>query len=212
MFRTHAVWIGIILSAVFECGPVTGQQTVIAEGDWSKPVADTRGYSVRGRLVLCEKARSDDRREVAVYVELQDANEFIGGSMRIFCDFGNTDFRPEYQGGLRCELVDKDKTPVLSKPFAFSGAVPASEWVTLPADATIRLRASPFGIHQLKAMAISPQLSQLWVIADDDHKEYFMSGTFKVDPDAGRRTIEDPHIWRGTIVLPTVRIVNKGTR
>ena len=43
---------------------------VIAEGEWSKPVDDNRGYAVRGRLVLCEKFSGDDLREVAVYVEL----------------------------------------------------------------------------------------------------------------------------------------------
>ena len=79
-----------------------------------------------------------------------------------------------------------------------------------PSDATIRLRASPFGVHRAKAMAISPQLNQLWVIGDDDPNEYYLSGTFTVDPDAGRKTAEDPHIWRGAIALPTVRIVNKG--
>jgi hypothetical protein len=209
MFRKNTFWIGIILWAVFECGQATGQQRVIAEGDWSKPVADTRGYAVRGRLVLCEKSRSDDCREAAVYVELQDASEFIGGSMRIFCDFGKTDFSPEYKGGLQCELVDKDKKPVPATSYSFGGRVPASEWVTLPSDSTIRLRASPFGIHRAKATAISPHLGQLWVIGDDDHNEYFLSGNFTVDPEAGRKTIEDPHIWRGTIVLPAVRIVNK---
>jgi hypothetical protein len=209
MVRTNAVWVGIILWAVSGIGQAADPPKVIAEGDWSKPVADTRGFAVRGRLVLCEKPRSDDRREVGVYVELQDARESIGNSMRIFCDFGKTDFRPEYKGGLQCKLQDKGKKPVKATSYPFSGAVAASEWVTLPTDATIRLRAGPFGIHQAKAMAISPQLGQLWVIGNDDPNEYFLSGTFTVDPDAGRKSIEDPHIWRGTIDLPAVRIVNK---
>jgi len=161
-----------LFKRVTDCASDTRQ--IVAAGDWSKPVADTRGYAVRGRLVLREKPRSDDRREVAVYVELQD----------------------------------KDKKPVKATSFPFGGAVPKSEWVTLPSDATIRLRASPFGIHRPKAMAISSQLNQLSVIGDDDSNEYFLSGTFTVDPEAGKNTIEEPHIWRGTIVLPAARIVN----
>ena len=182
---------------------------ITAAGEWSKPVADSGGYAVRGRLVLGEKPVSDGRRQVAVYVELQDASEAVGGSMRLFCDLGKTDFRPEYKGGLQCELQDKDKRPVKSTPFPFSGAVPKSEWVTLPSDATIRLRASPFGIHRAKALAISPDLGKLWVIGDDDPNEYFLSGTFTVDPATDHTPPAKEHVWRGTIVLPAVRVVNQ---
>lgn len=209
MLRTNSVWVGIVAFAFAGLTQAAEPSKVIAEGDWSKAVADTRAYAVRGRLVLCEKVIREDRREVTVYVELQDARDSIGGSMRIYCDFAKTDFRPEYKGGLKCKLEDKDKKLVKETSYPFGGAVPASEWVTLPSDATIRLRASPFGIHRPKAMAISPELSQLWVIGDDDPNEYFLSGTFTVDPKEGRKTIEDPHIWRGTLDLPAVRIVNK---
>src|SRR5262249_9678155 len=151
----------------------------------------------------------DDRRRVAVYVELQDATESVGNSMQLFCDLGRTDFRPEYQTGLQCEMRDKDKRPVPSTGFPFSGAVPKSEWVTLPSDATIRLRASPFGIHRAKALAISPQLDKLWVIADGDPGEYFLSGTFTVDPAEDQIPAMKDHVWRGAIVLPPARIVNQ---
>ena len=126
MVRTSGVLAGIIIWALGGSGQAADPPKVIAEGDWSKPVADTRAFAVRGRLVLCEKPRSDNRREVAVYVELQDARESIGNSMRIFCDMGKTDFRPEYKGGLQCELQDKDKKPVKSTSYPFGGAVPAS--------------------------------------------------------------------------------------
>jgi len=182
---------------------------MIAAGDWSKPVADSSGYAVRGRLVLGERVLGADRREVAVYVELQDAKESVGDSMRLFCDLGRTDFRPEYKGGLRCELRDKDKRPVESTAFPFSGAVPRSEWVTLPSDATVRLRASPFGVHRPKAMAIAPAFNSLWVIPDGDAGEYFLTGTFTIDPAADRKPSGEGHVWRGTIVLPALRIVNR---
>jgi len=209
MVRACGVWVGVVVWALGASGRAAEPAKVIAEGEWSKPVADNRGRAVRGRLALCEKVVNENRREVAVYVELQEASDAIGGSMRLFCDFGRTDFRPEYKKGLHCQLRDKDQKPVKSTPFPFSGAVPRSEWVTLPTDSTIRLRSSPFGIHQPKAMAISPDLGSLWVIRDGDANEYFLSGTFTVDPAADRVTAGDEHIWRGTIELPAVKIVNK---
>ena len=210
MVKTSGVLLaGLVIWALGGFGQAAEPPKVVAAGDWSKPVADNRGRAVRGRLVLCEKPVSNDGREVAVYVELQDASEAVGGSLRLFCDFGRTDFRPEYKGGLHCELRDHDQRPVKSTPFAFGGGVPVSEWVTLPSDATIRLRSSPFGIHRPKAMAIAPDAASLWVIDDEDAKEYFLSGTFTVDPAAERIPPGAEHVWRGTITLPAVRIVNQ---
>jgi hypothetical protein len=209
MVRTSVVLLTITSWGLAGRGEAAEAPKVIASGEWSKPVADRRGLAVRGRLVLCEKLVGEDRREVAVYVELQDATESVGASMRLFCDLGRSDFRPEYKGGLECELRGKDNRPVSLTPFAFSGAVPKSEWVTLPSDGTIRLRASPFGIHRPKARAISPHLGKLWVIDDDDPNEYSLSGTFTVEPTKDRIPPGDDHVWRGTIVLPPVRITNQ---
>ena len=181
----------------------------LAEGEWSKPVADSRGRAVRGRLVLGEKPAPEGRRAVAVYVELQEASEAIGGSLRLFCEMGKSDFRPEYKGGLNCEMKDKDGKTVKSAPFPFGGAVPRSEWITLPPDGTIRLRASPFGISQAGALAISPHLGALWIIPDGDPGEYSLSGTFTIDSPKERTPTDDEHIWRGTLELPAVRIVNR---
>lgn len=208
MIRISICFVGILVLSHGGRGQAADPPKVLSEGAWSKAVSDSRGYAVRGRLVLCEKPRNDDRREVIVYIELQDARESLGGSMRLFCDLAKKDLRPEAKGGLHCELLDKDKKAIPATSFPFGGGVPASEWVTLPSDATIRLRATPYGIHRPNALAISPHLGKLWVIQDDDHNEYFLSGTFTVDPVEGRKSIEDPHIWRGTLELPALRIVN----
>jgi hypothetical protein len=58
-------------------------------------------------------------------------------------------------------------------------------------------------------MAIAPDASTLWVIGDDDANEYFLSGTFAVEPAADRKPPGEEHVWRGTIDLPAVRIVNQ---
>jgi hypothetical protein len=199
----------VCTSSLLNIGRAADPVKMIAEGEWSKPVADNRGYSLRGRLVLGEKPIRGEFREVVVYVELQDASEFVGNSLRIFCEMGKTDFRPEYKGGLQCEMHDKDQRQKPSTGFPFGGAVPRSEWVTLPVDGTLRVRATPFGIRHEKALAVSPCLNSLWVIADGDPNEYFLSGSFTVDPPDDHKPSHDEHVWRGTILLPAMRIVNK---
>lgn len=204
------IFLGALLALGYVANAGDGPK-VIAAGEWSKPVADHRGYAIRGRLVLCEKVIAEDRREVAVYVELQDACDFIGESMRIFCDLGKHDFRPEYKGGLQYELRDKDKQVKAGEPFAFSGGTPKSQWITLPTDGTIRLRATPFGIHRPGALVICPDLGNLWIIQDDDPGEYFLSGTFTVEPAKDQIPEGDGHVWRGTLELPPMKIVSRGT-
>lgn len=210
MLRTIALLVATSSWAVGGLCQAEDAPKVIAAGGWSKPVANNRGRALRGRLVVCEQPRGDDLREVAVYVELQDASEAKGGSIQIFCDFGKTDFRPEYKSGLRCELRDKDQRPVEPKPFAFGGGVPSSEWVTLPADATIRLRSSPFGIRRAKALAIAPDAFNMWVIDDSDKNEHFLSGTFTVAPGEGNTPPGDGDVWRGVLELPAARIATGG--
>jgi hypothetical protein len=187
---------------------LASEPQVLAAGDWSKPVADMRGHALRGRLVVCEKQVSDERREVAVYVELQDASEAVGREAQLFCEFGRTDFRPEYKQGLRCELRTKDKELVKSTSFPFGGGIPASQWVTLPSDGTIRLRASPFGIHRPAAIAICPDVGTLWILEPEDKNDYFLSGTFTIDPAADRMPPGEGHVWRGTLELPAARLGN----
>lgn len=207
----------VVCLAVICVGCLTGPmaaaevQRVLYEGDWSKPISDSRGYALRGRLVICEQKRGD-RIETPVYVELQDACDFIGQTMRLYCDLGKHDFRPEYKGGLNCELRDKDDKLVDSTSFAFGGATPVSQWVSLPRDATIRLRATPFGISRENALSICPHLGKLWVIAGDDTSEYSLSGTFNIDPAESLTPDElgHDHIWRGTLELPAVKISGKG--
>ncbi len=187
----------VCVASLCEIGQAADPVKILAAGEWSKPVADNRGYALRGRLVLGEKPPRDELREVVVYVELQEASDFIGNSLRIYCEMGKHDFRPEYKPGLQCELRDKDQRPVQSTGFPFGGAVPKSEWVTLPKDGTIRVRATPFGIRRAGAWSICPHLNSLWVIGDDDSNEYFLSGTFTVDPDKDQIPAgEERHVWR----------------
>lgn len=202
-------WLWVVFALAGGVTYAADPPKVIAEGDWSKAGADKQGRAVRGRLVLAERPRGDDRREVAVYVELQEASDSVGNTLQVFCDLGRTDFRPEYKGGLRCELTDKDGKAVKASGFAFSGAVPKSEWASLPPDGSVRLRTTPFGIHREKATAVCPDLSTLWEIADGDAGEYKLSGTFTADPSTDAKPPADGHVWRGTLELPALTITGR---
>lgn len=176
-------------------------------GAWSDSVADSRGYSLRGRLVLVDKVGHNGKRESVLFVELQDTCPFIGNGNQVFCDMGKTDFRPEYQGGLNCEMVDKNNQTIKSVAIAFGGAVPKSEWVKLPADASIRVRATPFGLRRDNARVVCPHLGAMWVIENGDKHEYVLKGTFVVQPREGKGIDESLHAWSGKLVLPPLTIV-----
>ncbi len=198
-------------SSVFGAEP----PRVVATADWSKPVTDTRGRAVRGRLVLCAQQFDATRQEFSLCIELADVSEAVHQEPALlFCELGKHDFRPEYKPGLHCELRDARGKPVETQPSAFSGAVPRSTWVSLPHQSTIRLRQSPYGIHRPGAKAICPMLGQSWVIADDDPEPYFLSGTFTIDPTedqvkaAELKPGQEWEIWRGTLQLPPLEILS----
>jgi hypothetical protein len=200
MIRHWTLSLGLVCFALTNMAGAADAPKVIAEGNWSKPVA-ADGFALRGRLVLGEK-----KGQTVIYVELQDASDAVSNGMRVYCAMG----RPEGKGGLRCELRDKDQKPVAMTPLqAFGGGVPNSVWVTLPADATIRIRATPFGIGRDKARAICPHLSQFWAINDDDPNDYFLSGTFTIAPPTDALEQDGMRVWRGTIDLPATRIPSK---
>jgi hypothetical protein len=201
-----AILIAALLSGFSGTANAEGEPRIIAAGEWSKPVSDSRGYAIRGRLVLCEKPRSDELRETPLYVELQDASESIGNDMLLYCDMGKHDFRPEYKGGLTCELKDEDDRAIESKSFPFGGGVPKSQWVTLTVDGTVRLRATPFGIRREKAISICPHLNVLWVINQDDPAVHYLNGTLTIDPPKGAEEASKGYVWRGTIALPPMKI------
>jgi hypothetical protein len=176
------------------------------EGPWSPSVSDNRGYALRGRLVLRIRSTDGGRaRETAVFLDLQDVSRSIHSGMRIFCDLGRTDFRPEYIGGLRCILRDRLGHALPSTPIAFGGAAPSSLWVELPAEATIRLRTSPFAGGKSSALVVFPDLVTRWELPERNPDPYFLSGVFTVAP-KNAPLVSDPQVWRGTLDLPPLRL------
>lgn len=218
MRRIPAMLLSIAVLSLASFAPAAEDAPkVLAAGEWSQPVAAKDGYAIRGRLVLVEKPRVDEAREVVVYVELQDACDFVGPGMLIFCEMSKHDFRPEYHGGLNCELKDKDGQPVNSESFPFGGGVPRSEWIALPVDGTIRVRATPFGIRREGGIAICPHLGAMWVIRNGDPNEYTLSGRFTSEPTADQTALQEEQVgalgnrrvWRGTLELPALKVTSK---
>jgi hypothetical protein len=188
---------------------VDTEPKVIASGEWSDPVVDEGGYAVQGRMVICEKSVTHERFEVVLYIELRDATSSVGRSLRLYCDMGKTDSAANERSGLQSELKDSNGHAVEAAATAFGGAVPTSQWVTLPSDATIRLRASPFGIHRSRGITISPYLGTAWVIDDNDSGEHTLSGKFVINPPEETLAPSNAHVWKGTIYFPPVRILGR---
>jgi len=110
------------------------------------------------------------------------------GAVSLFCISASPTSAPSKQGrAASANWRDKDKLREIDAVPHSSGAVfrcRSGCLAFLPIELP-SLRSSPFGIHHAPmAMAISPDLSSLWVIADGDANEYFLSGTFMV---IGRR-------------------------
>jgi hypothetical protein len=183
-------------------GFATNDTNVLFLGDWSQPVSDATGYAIRGRLLIEQKSqyRGGLPFDIAVYLELQEHSRFLGGPVEISCDFDH-DFR--------CQLFEPSGVAVSSHPgFRFNGPHGPSQFkVTLPTDASIRLRVSPpVGCWQEDGgLELSVYPWQTWWIDSKDTNEYFLSGTFTVAPTNNVR-YANPDVWAGTLTLPKVKI------
>jgi hypothetical protein len=200
--------LGLGLSALSGIGRTAEAPQLVAAGAWSKPVVDNEGFALRGRLVLYDKRYDATRRDTIVYIELQEASESAARPLQLYGDMGRNDFRREYLPGLHCELRDKAEKALDPVGFPFGGAVPRSQWVILPADSTLRLRASPWGIWRPNARAICSDIGTLWIIPDDDRKPYYLSGTFTAEVPKDLMPPTDDHVWHGTLLLPPAKIIN----
>ena len=206
----RAFLFAIAVCGLCRCTSAAEPLNIVAEGEWSEPVSDNGGGALRGRLVVGRKHRGENRSEWPIYVELQDASEAVGRTKRLFCEMRRSDSGPENRAGLSCELRDQQGQLIEPVGYPFGGAVPMSQWVALPSDSTIRLRASPFGVSRPDGLALTPHLGALWFISDDDPHEYSLSGMFTIIPSGDEPALDDPgksdDIWGGTLVLPAVKI------
>ena len=184
-----------------------GDATVLAIGEWSKPVAGDGGQVLRGRLVVGRghsPAHAGEWPETLVYVELQNVSPGVVPAVRLYADVSRD---------LRCELLDGAGKPPPQRGMGGSGGSPEGCWVTLPYDSSIRLRANMFGYGKKEddglLLVLSPTAG--WDIAADDRRDYFLSGKLTVVAPRERRVgvkekEEVGAAWTGTLVFPKVKV------
>jgi len=196
----------LLMLVVQHCCIAATETNFVSVGEWSNPVSDSYGYRLRGRLLLCQvpwrgPASTPD---IGVYLELEEISDFSVAPVQVLCDLSPA----KHSDGLLCELRYTDGRPV-AEGGIYSGGVPGSCWITLPAYSSIRLKVSG-GTAKATQDWIQITLSrQSWAFPSKNTNDCFLSGTFTVNPPAELVTPYTPsnyHVWKGTLTLPAVRI------
>ena len=182
---------------------ITAEQphaVVTSAGEWSEPVSDGDGHTLRGRLVICDDRMASGSNHARVYLELEHAIK--GGftsPIEVYYDINGS-------STLNLELHDGRDQLVPQKPMSMRGPTLPACWVTLPCDATVRLRSD------LYAYSLTPNPDGLllmlgsgtWIIPTSATGEFYLSGTFT--PPADHPSALKYDIWHGTLKLPKVKV------
>jgi hypothetical protein len=169
---------------------------VVVVGEWSEPVGDGDGHTLRGRLVVCDDRPANASNHARVYLELEHGGSAL--PMEVYHDIESTALNLELRDG-HDQLAPR-KLVAVRRP-----SLPPC-WVTLPCDSTVRLRSD------LYAVSLTPKPDGLllmlgsgtWVIPTNAAGEFYLSGTFT--PPADHPSALKYHIWQGTLKLPKVKI------
>ncbi len=172
---------------------------VIGVGEWSEPVRDADGHTLRGRLVVCDDRPASASNHARVYLELEHV--FSGGfasPLEVYYDVASN--------ALNLELRDGHDQPVPQTPEPILGPRLPPCWITLPCDATVRLRGDLYWLgHTVKPESLQILLaSGNWFIPTNAAGEFYLSGTFT--PRADHPSPLKYDVWQGTLKLPKVKI------
>ena len=173
---------------------------VIGTGTWSEVVVDSKGYGLRGRLLVYDDHVRESENHARVYLELQHVfRDFWGFPMEFHFDLSHTN-------ELHFELHDAHGQPMASTGIAIVGMLPPPYRVVLPCDSTLRFRADscnlgpgsrPDGLEILT-------FPVCWMLPPGSTNSYFLSATFTPPKDSP--SSPDNHVWQGTLRLPAVKI------
>jgi len=207
----------VLFIGIFHCAfGQTGTNALLA-ADWSAPVAD-KGQTLRGRLWVGEGHYWSDPRRSAerywvhapVYLELEHVVTFGWDQpIQIYFDIFS---------GLRFEMHDGSGKSIRPQGVLFGAILPEPYWVTLPCDATVRLRADVYTAGNSTNMTDEEILvgdggkgPAEWVIPRISTNDYFLSCTFS--PLTNQPSFSRYHpsplsypVWEGTLKLPSVRV------
>ena len=194
-----------LLAASFQCCFGQTDSSVLAVGDWS-PVVNDCQHALRGRLVICDDNGPSAANHARVYLELRHV--FHGAweaPLKIFYKIGMND------GDLRFEMRDQAGHPIPQTPIAIRGPMPSPCWITLPCDATMRLRADEYLLGPAnKPDGLEILAGGCWIIPNNTTNSYMLSATFATPKEELSRTNRDD--WQGTLTLPKVKIPPKGPK
>jgi hypothetical protein len=183
-----------------------GETNIIAMSDWSKPVSNTDGHSLRARMIVAHgrsAAFAGPWPETQFYLEFQNVSGAITHPTQFY-------FNPSEQ--LHCTLLDANGKPPPPAGGGGSGGGAGAAWITLPYDSVIRLRANMFGYGEKPGDGLHLILwpgDQDWIIQAGDTNTYYLSGGFTVSTptNALPKDFEATRaVWSGTLELPTMKI------
>ena|SRR5579863_2167828 len=171
---------------------------LLGVGEWSKPVTDQTGYTLRGRLLVFNppvylNGGAPYHGSPPVYVELQNLTRGAARPVGVYVAADD---------GFEGKLLDsRGNPPTNMLVFAYSGVLRAATqcWVILPEGASARASLDddrPGGLDSyhgyMRSSVIPPG------------KAFFLSGNFS--PPTNHPVPPEVHLWRGKLNLPPVKI------
>jgi hypothetical protein len=114
-----------------------------------------------------------------------------------------------HQPSLNLQMRDGNDKPYPNEITTINGSDPAPCWVTLPCDATLRLRADIYNLLNSK----KPNGLEILVngggctIPPHATNDYYLCGTFS--PPTNHPSPLNYHVWQGTLNLPRVKIPSR---
>jgi hypothetical protein len=199
-----ALAVSAILVAFLQCCFGQTDNEILALGEWSVPVSDAQGFTLRGRLRVEEtKASPTDRAEARAFLELQnrkDDEKLFQDPIEIYVDAA-TDLAFEIRDGHN-NLISRVGVMSLNSPLR------APFIATLPPGSTLKL---PIG-HWSAAAPDDPRLilspvNGPWPLPRGSANDYFLRATFSPPPDKGSAL--KYHAWQGTLSMKVKLPVDK---
>lgn len=213
------IFLPVLCFALSASGWAIDEPSILAAGEWSDPVNGSSqpglpSGSLRARLLLCESPKDQSP---AVYLELQECSKSVVHDFEVYYNFRGTVTRVPapgtgekertVQAAITWAMLDSSGQPAPTPPWASSGASPTDGWITVPCDTTVRLRASLFASGRLKNGNWNINVgAHHWEIPARGTQDYFLSCTLTVDPPKEPPIAPERRIWRGTLILPKMKL------
>jgi hypothetical protein len=197
------IHISLFLFVVCQCCFAQTDSNLIGAGDWSAVVRDSQGGPfLRGRLLVYDDQGISTHNHARIYLELQHvcAEKIWYPPIEIYCFGTNLDLQFE----------DAHGQPIPSYPSVIVALSCGPCWVTLPMDATVRVRVDdgPLGPHtKPDGFDIQNRMGD-WIIPPNSTNDYFLAASFT--PSTNNPSPLHYATWHGTLKLPKVKIHGPG--